>query len=825
MNIYIKLLKLTLFVFALVGSQSAFAVQGDAAAATGLMSQIISMPYDSTDLAHRSLAQIFGGFIFEPFGGAPAFPTTALSTVLGYTNIIALILGVVITVWVLIQGLVNTAMHGEVMGKSWSSVWISARTVTAFGLLIPGGGDGTFSVIQKLVMSLIIIGSNAGTWLWQQGVTSLQTGSPVMAVNTMHTGRDVNEYAKIFMCAAAHNKLIIERDKEADDGAVTITAKTNVTTTYANSMAAYKAAVNVVSINFENCGVITSPQSSEQSIDGTAEEKTNSLSGGAPEWSKTLQKNYNSATSANFPNLLSATKGFADYMVASDLNEKRINSMRAEGKGDKAIIEAEIAVAAGKLQTLSSQYDSYVKTVQNATVTGDVVGDWGSRMTKGGWIMAGAWFFESSRLQGFAQTLLGGSLGTGKYTNDGQFDGGCAFAKFFGSSCEALQEQFNSSIVGLKTVVDSPVASPINSQSSAGGGLSRKVDLAEANGTIGVGVTKTFSVIISQLILDSVMSWGSDDAIGTGGNTGSTGAMSSNVTGMISPFTAVTSIGRGLQQVSVIAWSAGAAAAGVIGGLEGAGKGIVGITAELTTGGAANIVIGGMVAIAKYVMSTLSPVVMGIAAMAFMLAFAIPFMPVTIWIMQICGYFVTVVEAVAAAPLAVIMLATPEGDGITGTNFNKAIQMVNSIVLKPSLSIVALFAAITLSYVGFMILNTLFWIVAGLNTSGSLFEIMAILFIYTTACYKMNEYMIQVIYKIPNQILGWMGGGEDRAFGENDAANGVSGALNANAASGGLAIGAGMSSLKGGVSAMKERAQAKARADQASAAANPPREG
>jgi len=294
---------------------------------------------------------------------------------------------------------------------------------------------------------------------------------------------------------------------------------------------------------------------------------------------------------------------------------------------------------------------------------------------------------------------------------------------------------------------------------------------------------------------------GVDDALGSAGNVG--GNQATNTTGMISPFTAVTSLGRGLQQIGVGVWTAGLAVAALLGVNDSATGGIL----SVFTGGSTSAIAGA----AKYIMASLAPILMGVGGLAFMLAFAIPFMPVTIWIMLVCGYLVTVIEAVAAAPLAVIMLATPEGEGISGTGFKQALQMINAIILRPSLSIVGLFAAMTLSYAGFAILNDLFWSVAGMATDVSIFEILAMIFIYSTLAFKICEYMISVIHKIPDHIMQWMGGGMSREFGESAAGADMTKAVQQNTAASGVSGMAGMKTAGGIAKGRVEAEQNKSR--------------
>ena len=61
------------------------------------------------------------------------------------------------------------------------------------------------------------------------------------------------------------------------------------------------------------------------------------------------------------------------------------------------------------------------------------------------------------------------------------------------------------------------------------------------------------------------------------------------------------------------------------------------------------------------------------------------------------GYLITTIEAATAAPLAVVQLLTPEGHGIVGTRLERSLQLVVVCILKPSLMIIGLLAAISIS--------------------------------------------------------------------------------------------------------------------------------
>lgn len=769
------------------------------AEASEYISTITSMKYDSTDLADVALANLFGGFVFEPFGGGPSNPPTALAIVLGYSNILAMILGVVIVSYVMFAGALNTAASGEVLGKQWSSVWLPLRVTVAFGMIMPAGGEGKlFSVAQYLVMSLIIIGSNSATWLWQKGADALKTGSPVMASSAVYSSTDYQQFANLIYCASIVDKLKTEKDDEepeeitvkfrpgTDDKHMTYAALSGLSLT------------NVSSIDFGKCGSISIPTATTALDNTTLENQANENASGLVQWGQDafygkkqsweekIQKNFNTSVAPNLKPVIDASINFAKVVKDSKLNLKSYSALMAEGKTEATGIETKLIQISAAYLAVGAAYDTYIANVQGATINADVQSDWAASMTTGGWARAGAWFFEASRLQGYAQNLMTNLSTVATYKAPTSVDTSCSFLQYFGSSCKQINEDLASWLGMLTMIQEKSSIYAGNSGSNSSDAI--KLNGLDPDGKIDAKFTENFSVAVAQMVLNTLMSWGSDDAKGLAGQSGNTQKMTMDVSGMISPFTAVSSLGRGLQQISVTTWSIGLAAAAILGLNDNI---VTNAVAGVVSGGAAGPIAG----VIKYIMATMSPVLMGVSGLSFMLAFAIPFMPVTIWIMQVCGYFVTVIEAVASAPLAVVMLATPEGDGMTGRNFNVALQMINAIVLKPSLSIIGLFAAMTLSYIGFMVMNSLFWSVASMTTAMSIFEIMALIFIYATTAYKMCTYMVQIIHDIPNHILEWMGGGRGRSFGEKESAQGMSEALSRNAAAGGLALGAAGMSL------------------------------
>ena len=790
--------------FTLFTASPAMAEAIDGAAAEGYMTHIMSMPYDSTDLAHKSMVRLFGGFIFEPFGGAPGDAPTILAKVLGYTNIVAMILGVIIMGYVILAGALNTAASGEMLGRSWSSVWLPLRTSLAFGMIMPATtGEGTFSVAQSLVMWMIIVGSNSATWLWNKAADELTTGTPVMPTTVHYDSNSFKSIPDIIYCAAVRDKIVTEIEgSNPDAGTVRNGRLSSRQFKYADL--GWLDLSKATKLEFDGCGNFNFPRAKDALMGTGLENSADDGYSMASPWEKALQKAFNESVSRDIKPVIAASVQAANFIISKNMNFKQIQSAIDQGGAEALEAKTHIEEAAVKYAAVSTAYDTFIDNVRRSTTAGGADAGWRASMTEGGWMRAGAWFFEASRLQGFVQTLLSKLSNIGERDKSPSIDGNCSFISLF-SKCKEQAEEFESWLNIMNRVrAEADGKSAEKNTITNGAGVAKMELTVDSNGhdLFDQNITNTISVGISQFFLNSIMQMGVDDARGMGaGDGGDTTSLSSSATGMISPFTAVSSIGRGLQQIAVMVWSAGALVAFGVGW----GKSPPGIVAQgLSVGW-----LGGAIGVAQYALASLAPIITGVGALAFMLAFAIPFMPVTVWIMLVCGYLVTVIEAVAAAPLAVIMLATPEGEGMSSGNFTKALQMVNSVILRPTLSIVGLFAAMTLSYVGFSILNDLFWSVAKMTTDASIFEVMALIFIYASTSFKVCEYMVTVIHKIPDQIMDWMGGGLSRPFGEDAAASDVSGSLKQNAGASGLTAMAGMKTAGGIVEARRTRANHK----------------
>jgi defect in organelle trafficking protein DotA len=193
------------------------------------------------------------------------------------------------------------------------------------------------------------------------------------------------------------------------------------------------------------------------------------------------------------------------------------------------------------------------------------------------------------------------------------------------------------------------------------------------------------------------------------------------------------------------------------------------------------VLVGFIIGITIPIFLIIAPILLIICVALFgygiMLAFYVPLIPYVIFTFASIGWFVSVIEAMVAAPIVALGLAHPEGHETLG-KADSAVLLLANVFLRPSLLVMGFVIAIILSYVvitlfnaGFLRVNeTLIDIIstpAGgtkwqLTTSTEGFSaFLAPLFmitVYVAVYVQLVEKSFEVIYLLPDQVLSWIGG-------------------------------------------------------------------
>lgn len=171
----------------------------------------------------------------------------------------------------------------------------------------------------------------------------------------------------------------------------------------------------------------------------------------------------------------------------------------------------------------------------------------------------------------------------------------------------------------------------------------------------------------------------------------------------------------------------------------------------------------------------------------FVCAYVIPILPAFIFTGVIIGWLLLVVEGVLASPLWVIAHLNPKGDDLTGSA-QAGYQLLLSLVLRPALIIFGLMASMIISQVIGEFINKIFFGML-LSTQGGKIQgfggFTTIIFgtaIYCSLIFVIVKETFSLMYKIPDQILRWIGGstgglGEFAGSFEQASKNGLAGGV------------------------------------------------
>lgn len=827
----------------------------------GILDFPVSVKGDNVEYAHKWFRQILGGFIFAPWSEMDNDPDgaydpdeqTVLAKALGFTNILAIILCLVIGYYLIVGGAINTASKGEVLGKNWDGPWLALRTSIGFGMLVPLKGIGglTLSFSQVAVIWLIMIGSNSATILWNFVGKSIMEGTPIVSPDLKVSASDVLNIGKMTFCAQVqmmnssivHSNSVLKEtgyqgtgerfnasfeggtkevreanplNMDKSDRAIfsinysgrTVAKDIILADKFHPNKAAYNKALyrskndikidkkrHVKSINYGidgSCGTIMFPHYQAKTVSHQQGDRP-----GESKLTTVVDADHNSvkATSYKSDAIIAGGQKYAEIVVditnkIIEFNDRFLHKSSSSGlyeNGNPAakiyqLITEENSAGentdnGGKIEekmTYSSMkaysglpkiiryYQKSVNTKVLKAVTGskDFKSKMMEEMLKGGWAGAGIWFIELSSIPSLPYQVVTQVTDSISYSPSSI----CALFGQNTSVCDVLEKELNSYSAILDNIVK---------ESARSGNSSFNVTSSDYDNTIcGIGgqcenpqnVSDRKSVEIAKGLL------------GILGQSDENSALDPLGGGLASPFLYLAEVGQTLNNTAYVALGGIIAINTATQVLDGYSKKIegtlLGVAADLT---GASLLTHGIYAVPLAIMkntamvavSGLMVVVMSAIMSGFVLAYVIPFMPITTWILMMAGYMLTVVEAIAAAPLAIVLLFTPEGSGIAGSRFERALNLVAMAILRPSFMIIGLISAITVSFVAFGMMNQFFFKAAEHLLAGHMFDAIAVMLLYTSTAYQLCKMMVENMHQLPDRIGEWFAGGVSRQFGES----------------------------------------------------------
>lgn len=154
------------------------------------------------------------GQLFGPVPGIIPGSPSPLSELLLQFNIAVFVVAILMVLYGVLSGVMNTAIEGEFLGKKQSSIWYPIRVIYGiFGLVPLFGG---YSFPQALMIFGMVVGIGIGNLAWETGWTSmLGHVENMVLVNPEAAAKDdtIKAIMQAQICTMAHNDRQMEEQE------------------------------------------------------------------------------------------------------------------------------------------------------------------------------------------------------------------------------------------------------------------------------------------------------------------------------------------------------------------------------------------------------------------------------------------------------------------------------------------------------------------------------------------------------------------------------------------------------------------------------------
>lgn len=691
-------------------------------------------PFDvqPTDISLKGLGAVFGSSVGAVFlGGAP---NPLISDMFELFNGILLSVGGIFVGYLTLMSVISTAQEGEILGKTWSSVYIPLRSILGLLLLIPAPGSG-FAMIQVTAMYLIVQGIGAANLIWNVVMDNLASGASATDVQKPNS-------SKLRSDAAALTRNVL-------DAAVCIETLKYLSGSPSGTLPADFPTYPSNFISSGNGGklrpwLVNAGQSSGSTPDdstfygfinyGIKNDATFGNFCGAHKIVANVKRSEWPTSMQGAANVESEARGVFEKKVSALLTmytniqpiAKRIVANKVEPR-DLNNRLADAPPIPGSYVPIVK--DMYPNIMAGAIVPQEADSERAQVVEQGklyGWASAGSFYFllsasESQRLFKTVDTQppqvsptpdLRGSIPTAAS----------------GESFNTVQSYLTpDELTFLKNRLRDAENYFENDTMAGGGSLS--ISMPDSASSGGHKFIKELMKPLTELTAEIVDGLMSEMTEGGGGD----------------PLLSLAQFGNDLMRSAEIVWFV-----------------IIGISIVLA-------VAAGICSAASPAFVTLLTVFVTLISVIFVvfimlwsigatLAVYLPLIPYMFFFIALVGWFFQVIEAIVAMPLVGLAVITPTGDEVG--RITPALMLLMSTILRPSLMIMGfILAAILLramiSYINFTFIAA--W--EGGPSTGSLFMPIVLIALYGGFIIAITNNVFKLIYIVPDRIMRWIEGG------------------------------------------------------------------
>ena len=649
------------------------------------------------------LNQILGPLYPSAGGGALATP---FSILIGFVNLALLAVGGLLLAYNITAGLLQSAHEGEILGRRWSSLWAPLRVLFAVALLIPAPGLGGYNVIQGGVAWITRGATLLASELWSQGSAVILSGEiPLTGAAPRLDSELIGAVYRNQLCLwlANHQFAVAEsplRVRFAVDGGA--------------DPPLIMSSVN--GSREEICGSYRLPE-------------TPAYIGRLGPAAAAVESRFQSMHADILLSLIEAADGIIarqwPVLIANEGELLPVTDALAAAvsSANLRLSEGSQALFAAVSGTVNESDDARRLLIErisdNACSAGSVPG--GPDSCGGaGWIGAGNWHMTIARLNAEMMGLLNARPVA-------------AESRHLSSGFDRLNRQ-------VVVAADQP---GWLRRIFSGTDGNKYLHIEEAS-RIWTAATAQFERAAVRLNVMDVQISGKvlQDAVPVG---------RSGLLGRIWQIGFADAIGAMAEALSPANW-----ADDPIVGVVRMGNWYLDVAGALIFGGAAASLLSGGFGSAVVFM-----IAAPLAAIGVTLSFILPALPFLFWILAVSGYFLLVIEAVAAASLWALAHMRMDGEGLSGEAGRYGWLMLLALALTPSLMILGYFAGMILFRIAARLFDAGMFLAMGALANASpivaVFGLIAAGFLIVFAYVVILERSFSLISAFPGRVLCWIG--------------------------------------------------------------------
>ena len=694
------------------------------------------------------LNQLFGALFPPAFGTSH---TTIFSAIIGYFNVIMLVVGGMVFFWNVTVGVLQSAHEGKMLGQRWSSLWAPIRIIFAVGMMVPVPGLGGYNLAQNGIAYVVRGSTNIASSVWQTAATLIinnkvtLTSAPARidpsVVKTMYDNVACSIITDYRYAAAAGSgaapKRVVFQQYTPPSGFFASLGFGSQTSPYTKTQISYLYDPNGGVLSDEGiCGSYTTPEIPvylQKAISAAGEDFSIADGSNAASLVAAFADAHIGSMNTLYGELNSrlAAQGYSSDILDKsaalpNITDAIVGSMTAAtdvlGDGMETVMQ----IASGSSSGISTGQSSVSVPLEGdlirsrllARISGSCSNGAGDDTTTTtcygeGWIGAGSWYMVMARLNNELASLL-----SAHSTAEGPDLTGNAYIVpgFLGGVSNSAREERDE----LRARVDKTFSDSTAGLASLGFSMSTQ-DLQDLNAATDGNSTLDKVSNLGPSFYTAINSWIDFTSPSNFGN---------------DPMIGLSAIGR--MMISLTGLMFGTAL------LAGASVTVLGTGVTLPTGIAAVLV----------------PLAMLLLGAGGTLAFVLPMAPFIMWVLAVTGYFLLIFEAVVAVNLWALGHLRMDGEGVSGEAGRKGWLMMLALLMTPVLMVFGFIIGMTIFRVSSSLMDAgIHQSLSGILSQGTILNIAAaVIYTVTTAVVYiiLLERSFSLVSEFPARVLRWI---------------------------------------------------------------------